>query len=406
MQNQPLFSFCILSYNNYKYMFEALDSLFRQTYPNIELLISNDASPDFDMAELTQYINDHKRENIRHVFLNDNKTNLGTVRNVELVRSEAKGEYIMYMAADDALYDENVLQRFADEFEERGKEAMVLCGKVAMCGHELDDIADWAPDSEGIRAIKTMTCEQMFSRLTHTFTIPTTSTAYRMSVYDKVGPYDEDYFIIEDAPLFIRLAREGIKVHWIDDFIAARHRDGGISHGNTLNLSEGYRRYRYDEITFFKKEVLPYKNRILPQDLKHAMDKWAYIQQAYDKNFVEPFLTPRQRLMRKAKHIPSILLNLLQRLWQQVPALLLSPDIRKELAMLSIGGVLVLLMGNVFMALTVFLFPIGIPATLWVQVSPVFAYLAIVCASIWVALGIYKLVYSVYRALRFVLIGR
>ena len=78
----------------------------------------------------------------------------------------------------------------------------------------------------------------------------------------------------------------GIRFHWVDNFVAAKHRGGGISHGNTLNLSESYRKYRYDEIVFFKKDVLPYKNMMSREDRCLMQNKWDWVQWAYFKTFL------------------------------------------------------------------------------------------------------------------------
>lgn len=284
-KNVPLFSFAIVSYNNYRYIFEAVDSVLQQTYPDIELLIANDGSSDFNQEELSAYIEGHKRENLVRVDIHNNETNLGTVKNIETVRQRATGDYIMYMAADDALYDETVLQRYADEFERLGEGAMVLSSRTAMCSMQLNQIMDCMPDAEGIRVIRDSTPAELFSRMSHTFTIPTTSTCYRTALYDMVGPYDTEYFIIEDASFFLRLSRIGIRVHWIDDMIGARHRDGGVSHSEPKKITETYRRYRYDEIRLFEKEIIPYQNRLLPDDLEKMKKRWEDVGNAYRATF-------------------------------------------------------------------------------------------------------------------------
>ncbi len=297
----PLFSFAIVSYNNYKYIFETVDSVLEQTYPKIELLISNDGASDFNEKELREYILKNKRENIVDFKIQNHPRNVGTVRNVESTRQMAHGEFIMYMAADDVLYDKYVLEKFVDRFLSLPSDAMVLSCRTAMCGCDIRQIMDYQPDIEGIKAIKNYTPQKMFSRLTHTFTIPTTSTCYRMALYDLVGPYDTDYFIIEDASLYLRISRLGIKIYWIDDMVAARHRDGGVSHSEPKKLSETYRKYRYDEVMIYQKEILPYQDRIHPKDLVQMRRKWEYIQHSYKETFqtskmqkirnrIEPFL--------------------------------------------------------------------------------------------------------------------
>ena len=395
----PLFSFCILSYNNYCYIREALDSVFAQTYPNIELLISNDGSPDFDMAELTEYINAHKGENIHKVYINNNETNLGTVKNINLVREHASGEYIMYMAADDALYDETVLERYVQELEELGEEAMLVASRTAMCSHDLDEVLSCAPDEEGINAIRNMNSKQMFSRLTHTFTVPTTSACYRMKLYDIVGPYDEDYYIIEDAPLYIKMARMGLRFYWIDDMIGARHRDGGISHGNTLGLSESYRRYRLDEITFFKKEVLPYKKQILPADRVKMQQKWEYVQRSYDQQFVVPNLTPKQRWLRRIKHLPQISLHMMHRFFTLLKSYAADREMARGAMYTALGCCLLLFVAAVFRIINgIVLFP---PVIMKLFVCGFY-----ISAVLWLLLLFGRLIFILLRGLRFILLGR
>ena len=394
----PLFSFCILSYNNYCYIQEAIDSVFAQTYPNIELLISNDGSPDFDVAELTEYINAHKGENIRKVYINNNETNLGTVKNINHVREHASGEYIMYMAADDALYDKTVLERYVQELEKLGEDALLVSSRTAMCSDNLDEIVSYEPSEEGISAIKNMDSRQLFSRLTHTFTIPTTSTCYRMRLYDLVGPYDEDYYIIEDAPLYIKLARMGIKIHWIDGMIGARHRDGGISHGNSLGLSESYRKYRYDEIILFKKEILPYKKQILPADRVKMQQKWEYIERRYDQQFVIPNLTPKERWQRRIKHLPQILLHMLHRFFALLKSYAADREMARGAMYTALGCCLMLFIAAIFRIINgIVLFP---PV-----VTKMFVCGFYISAALWLLVLFGRFIFILCRSVRFILLG-
>lgn len=280
----PLFTFIIASYNNFKYIFEAIDSVLKQSYDNIQLIVSNDGSNDFNREQVDAYIKKNNRGNITSYIVNNNEKNIGTVAHIELCRKMVQGEYIMYMAADDSLYDSNVIKTFVDEFERLGKDALCISSKVAMCSEDLDDIVEVYPDSSIVECIRNYTSIQMFSRLCHTFTIPTTSTCYRKTLYEIVGPYDNSYYIIEDAPLYLKMTRMGIKIHWLD-IIAARHRDGGISHGNNLGLSEAFRKYRQDELEVYRKEILPYKNLILDSDIQLMEKKWQYLQYAYWRDF-------------------------------------------------------------------------------------------------------------------------
>ena len=71
----PLVSFCIVAYKAEKYIREAIEGAFSQDYPNLEIIMSDDCSPDktFDiMKEMAaQYSGPHK------IKLNQNKENAG-----------------------------------------------------------------------------------------------------------------------------------------------------------------------------------------------------------------------------------------------------------------------------------------------------------------------------------------
>lgn len=283
---KKLFSFCIVAYNNYEYITEAVDSVLEQDYERIELIVSNDGSKDFDEEELAKYIELKKRDNIENVVINNNEKNVGTVKNVNIACEAANGDYIMIMAADDALYNAKVLSRFAKSFENENKNAYCISAKIAMCKHSLDEIAYMEPSEDGISVIKSKDSKKIFSTLSHTAIIPTTSTCYRRELFEELGKHDEDYFIIEDVSLYLKMARLNYEFGWIDDFVATRHRDGGISHGNARNKSETYRRYRFDEILLFVKEILPNKNLINNKDLILMERKWAWLEGAYYKEFL------------------------------------------------------------------------------------------------------------------------
>lgn len=400
MNEKPLLSVAILAYKNYQYIKEALGSVFIQDYPNIQLIISNDGSDDFDESELVIYITNNRTDNIQSIFINNNERNMGTVKNVNFARSKANGEFFMLMAADDALYDEHVLSRFVEEFERLGPNAYIVSARTAMCSHDLSDIIEYFPDEEGVQAIQTLSSQEMFSRLSHTFTIPTTSSCYRMSLYEKVGDYDEGYFIIEDAPLYVKMARYGIKFHWIDDIIAARHRDGGVSHGNTNNLSESYRKYRYDEIILYKTEILPYKNQVLPQDYNKMTKKWEYLDRAYFQTFVLPNMSKTERWKYNRQNWRPLLRNVAKRAKDKTIEFSFDQNFFKEMKVLSIISII---------AYLVLYFRLLEPV-LSVQIEKILLYIsgisAIGCYTILFLLYLMRLVYRVYLAAKFSITGR
>lgn len=398
MKEAKLFSFVITSYNNYKYIREAVDSVLMQDYPRIQLIFSNDGSADFNAEELSDYVEGRKGQSIVDVQIYAHEENQGTVRNVEFCRSKADGEYIMYMAADDALNGADVLSRYVAEFDKLGEDALVLCSKVAMCGESLGDIEGYEPSAEGIRAIRDGSPQELFSRMSHTWTIPTTTCCYRREVYDVVGGYDTDYFIMEDGPLFMKLARNGQRIYWVDDLVAARHRGGGISHGNTLNLSESYRKYRYDEIIFFEKEVLPFRDQLLKEDKKPMQSKWEYIQRAYFETFVMPNMSTRELFVYQLKHFPRYIRGVLRRTKEKAVGWIEDTYLNKNLFFIGIVSAVVYLL--------LLLLPVPISAETKMRVMNTTGVMAVAFCGFALFLRVMRVVRHLWLAVKYIFTGR
>ncbi len=95
MSDQPLISVPILTYNGEKYLREQLDSVYNQTYKNIEVLVFDDCSKDGTKDILEQY---HKSHGLQYYV---NPTNLGFLGNAEQSLKACKGDLIAPCDQDD-----------------------------------------------------------------------------------------------------------------------------------------------------------------------------------------------------------------------------------------------------------------------------------------------------------------
>ncbi|OHB34086.1 MAG: hypothetical protein A2Y09_05285 [Planctomycetes bacterium GWA2_39_15] len=94
-------------YNGEKYIREAVDSLLAQTFTDLELIISDNASTDGTEAICREYAARDTR--IRYIRQRENR---GVVANFQFVLAKAIGEYFMWAAADDVwdiIYIETLL---------------------------------------------------------------------------------------------------------------------------------------------------------------------------------------------------------------------------------------------------------------------------------------------------------
>ena len=82
-------------YNTEKYLEECLKSIVTQSYPYLEIICVNDGSTD----KSSEIIEKFAKNDRRIVVINQENKGLSAARNVGT--DKARGEYIMYVDADD-----------------------------------------------------------------------------------------------------------------------------------------------------------------------------------------------------------------------------------------------------------------------------------------------------------------
>ena len=102
-------SVIIPMYNAEKYIAECLDSLYKQTLKNFEIILVNDCSTDNSVAIVEKYMKRGGPEQFSLMQTSRQSGCPGIPRNIAL--EHAKGEYIYFMDSDDFL-DKDVLETF------------------------------------------------------------------------------------------------------------------------------------------------------------------------------------------------------------------------------------------------------------------------------------------------------
>jgi len=102
MNNDKLVSIAMATYNGEKFLSEQLDSIYKQTYKNIEVIVCDDCSTDTTINILEEY----KQKYGLKYYLNEK--NLGYVKNFEKVASLCNGEFIAFSDQDDIWLPEKI----------------------------------------------------------------------------------------------------------------------------------------------------------------------------------------------------------------------------------------------------------------------------------------------------------
>ncbi len=289
----------LTNYNGEEYIYNALDSIFIQDYPNIQLIITDDGSSNFDQFALEKYINKQKKSNIKDIQIIVNKNNLGTVKTLNNALKRVTGEFLLFFASDDQLANARVLSNFSATFKDRRKN--VITSQWIICDHRLKPIKKYLSPIEGWY-LNIVGAKHQFFRLCKSNIYGSGATSYRMTLFQKYGSFDEKYRLLEDWPFWLKISWNKEKIFY-KNFKGLYHRGGGISESKKLNHTK---KVFYEEIlTTYRQEMLPklncfsnfqkisilksYHNQIESlNDLVNLKKDYAYLKEKIDSYHLKP----------------------------------------------------------------------------------------------------------------------
>ena len=255
--NTPLVSIIVLTYNSSSTILETLTSLKKQTYSNIELIISDDSSSDNTVDICKEWLKDNAK-NFRRYFILTTDKNTGVTANCNRGYKQATGEWIKLIAGDDALYPKAIenLIKFTIDYPS----AKIIHSKVKYYIEDFkeDCISDYTINypTYFINNKKENTKKQ-FNFLCIRNTIIALSVIIHKSVLEKTNGFDESIKQCEDWPLWLKITYLGIPFYFADTMTGKyRMRSSSIS-GTEINKNL----FR----TFFKTEQTIYKKYIKKQ---------------------------------------------------------------------------------------------------------------------------------------------
>ena len=256
MINNPLVSVLCLSYNQKKFVEEAIQSVFNQTYPFIQLIVLDDGSSDGSAQTITRFLGDKASV----VFL-INETNQGYTKSLNKALSHATGEFIVDLAADDLLMPTRV---------EEGVSALIKAGTkfgVNFCDAEII-----AEDGHfvGVHSEKfphqSIPQGDVYKDIVRRYFICPPTMLFRKSVIDHLGGYD-DSLAFEDFDFLVRAARDFhfcytplplVKRRLVSQSMSQKQfRSGDPQRASTLRVCEKINKMNktIEEVEAFKKRI-------------------------------------------------------------------------------------------------------------------------------------------------------
>ena len=245
MSRRPLVSVIVPSYNRVKYIEQAVDSAFSQSYSSIEIIIVDDGSTDGSF-ELLRRLEDSGRIKLLTHPSHENK---GQSKSINLGLLHSSGEYISILDSDDFFAPHKIEQQVA--FLEQSPDVGMVYGQ----GHAVDADGRFlfkVPDDNHAE-----TSDPNILLLDCYMALPGGSLI-RRSVFEKVGMFEESFRAGQDHDMALRIMEE-FKVAFLPE-VAFFYR----KHGESISANGLETRWRTGmEILARARKRYPYRNRTI-----------------------------------------------------------------------------------------------------------------------------------------------
>ncbi|MFK7049043.1 MULTISPECIES: glycosyltransferase [Flavobacterium] len=215
-EKNPLVTIICLCYNHASFVSKALDSVIHQSYKNIELLIADDASQDDSVEVIKKWITKYPQ-----VFFIANKTNLGNTKTFNNLFKQAKGKYIIDLAADDVLTLDCVKKQVETFSNTTYKNLALVYGNLEIIDEKDNHLGYYYPVNTYKKVIKQPPSGFIYiSLLAGEEKMCSVSSMIKSDILKSLGGYDES-LAYEDFDIWIRASKK-FDFEFIDEILVQK----------------------------------------------------------------------------------------------------------------------------------------------------------------------------------------
>lgn len=194
--NHPLVSVLIPAYNHEKYIYECLDSIANQSYPNIEIIVCDDGSHDNTSNRIKEWISKNQHNNI--VALS--QKNQGICRTLNKLLHACNGRYVSICASDDMLLPNSIELRV-----KHMRDNVYLDGII--CDAQIIDQSSRVVSQSAMRDLHKASYPRLLSNikkeLIYNWSVVGPTLFAKRELFERVGFYNEK-LLIEDRDFYLR----------------------------------------------------------------------------------------------------------------------------------------------------------------------------------------------------------
>lgn len=216
VKNKELISVVVAVYNSGKFIQETLESIYAQSYENIELIICDDYSSDNTIEIINSWLKDIKQDRFYKINLIERKKNVGLTKNINFGVKSSHGKWIKCLGGDDILTndcldillsscinDTDIIFGKINHFYIKDNKKFFLC----------------ETSSEKLKNKFKLNKKDFFYSLIEESFLPAPAAMFSKKLWDELGGFNERYKMVEDWPFWLKAVQQKKNIKFIDKIV-------------------------------------------------------------------------------------------------------------------------------------------------------------------------------------------
>lgn len=254
LERSPLVTIVVLTYRKFDRLQSNLESIAKQEYSNIEVLIQDDGSSNFDRDYLEGLCQSVLRD--RKWRVHQNEKNLGTVKSFNTAIAMAGGALVFPLSQDDQFYSADAVTKLVAFFEEHPDCMSCTSYRIGETSKNV------FPNREDADLLKSWDRNELWCRIVYENFISGSTIYYRTDFMKQREGFDTDFLLVEDYPFAASMILENHKIGFLDA-VTIVYGEAGLS----TSMSKGEKMLA-DRMVFYEKYIVPNEGLIGSKRIK------------------------------------------------------------------------------------------------------------------------------------------
>ncbi len=245
MPYMELISIIAVTYNSSDFIIETLDSIYNQTWQDIELIITDDNSTDSTVDLCRRWLENKGNRFIR-TELSLSKVNTGVAGNANRGLQAATGKWVKFIGGDDTLLSDCLTDNML--FISSRPDIKVVFSRINIYSEDFapNNYLETSPNREMEQnsiLSSNRSAESQYRMLLISDRIHFSPSVFiHRETLLSLGGFDDRFKLLEDYPLWLKLTRNGYRLYFMDKVtVNYRRHTRAINHtGNSFLINPNY----------------------------------------------------------------------------------------------------------------------------------------------------------------------